>query len=148
MTYDTSANQRGALPSEETFTFHRIGTNGYPYVTDNVYLPLGALVTSIVVVALPTDNAVINKIRVHIGSWSGDVTIPNNTYVKNELIGAAQFGVAIPLANDVENKLSAEYLLDEATAANPSPAYIVIKYRAFRGLMEKPASAVATMIGP
>ena len=150
LSMDTSALQQGGIPSEEVIAFHRIGTNTYPYVDSfNMYLPLGALVTSIKVIAGTMNQSVINGIKVHIGSWNATSATSATLFTKNELIDTGtNIGVAIPIANDVENKLSAQYTLSGTPVGDVAPAYLIVKYRAFRGLLEKPGSSVATMIGP
>jgi hypothetical protein len=149
ITFDTSAYNKGGLPAEEVITIHRIGTNGYPYVdTLAHYLPLGALVTSIKVVAAPADTGVINGIKVHLGSWSATAVPSNTLWINKEIVETSSIiGIALPLDNSVENKLWAEYTLAGTPVASSCPAYLVVKYRAWRGLMEKPATSVATQIG-
>jgi hypothetical protein len=148
MFFDTSANQQGGIDCEQTIVFHRIGTDGYPYINSvNMFLPLGSIITSIVVHCGVTDTGVIDGIKVSIGDWNATAALSNSVSTKAELVGATQSGVAIPLANDVQNKISAVYTKTGSPVGDATPAYVVLKYRALRGLFEKPATSVATMIG-
>ena len=148
--YDGVSSQHGGGQEEFVASIHRVGSS-YPYLdgsTANAYLPAYSIITSIKCFSSTAVASVINGIRINIGNWTDNMAISDTTLTVNEFVTGNEIGVSIPLGNDVQNKFSATYTINNVDASpEATPAYCVLKYRGMRGRFELPGSDVSTMIG-
>jgi hypothetical protein len=113
-------------------------TDGNTYINTNLGMPVGILITSMVVVANASNLALTDRILIEFPNSSLALTamLSATLVTKTELIPASQKGICVLTSQSGYNGMLGSYYLGAALSATKVPATVEIRYRPIYSLSE------------